>query len=479
MPTIIRTEKYRLMPNAEQEEKLLTACAAARTIYNAANEQRIMYGRPKNNPDPFGRNSSFNRFRQIKEARKHFCKTLRGSNDEVVKETGIGHDPDLKWIYDYIPAYAVDYLFEDLDKAWDDFFKNRKSALKFKFPKFRSMNYNNSFKLRVWNSGEAANSKMLIVVGRSFIKIPKIGNVKLVKHKKLRGRLRTVTIKHQNNKWYASVTCEIKQRDTVHEQPSYVGIDLGVSSPVVMDDGTQYYIVGSSKEYQKKIKKLQRDLVKRKKGSNRYKKTKALMASYMEKEARRKNVDLHKITTDIVRRNSHIAIEDLNNKDMTQSAKSMRKNGKGAHLHNSTIANYNRAYLDIPKYEFRRQLDYKAEARNSVVLAVEPANTSRTCFVCGEVSLKNRVNQHTFKCCKCGHENHADVNAAQNILRKAFPNAPETGVVVDPRVDIPHKKYIDKTNTMMLNEQNLTLNSTVSMPPQGRMSELSHKKHGV
>ena len=68
-------------------------------------------------------------------------------------------------------------------------------------------------------------------------------------------------------------------------------------------------------------------------------------------------------------------------------------------------------------YKFLRVLAYKAESAGRELIAVNPANTSRTCARCVHCAAENRVTQAEFACTACGHTAHADVNAAENILR--------------------------------------------------------------
>ena len=69
---------------------------------------------------------------------------------------------------------------------------------------------------------------------------------------------------------------------------------------------------------------------------------------------------------------------------------------------------------------FLNVLRAKAESAGRVVVEVDPRHTSQRCPRCGYVAAGNRVNQAEFRCVKCGHEAHADVNAAINILRSGL-----------------------------------------------------------
>ncbi|MFB9673851.1 RNA-guided endonuclease InsQ/TnpB family protein, partial [Streptosporangium vulgare] len=77
----------------------------------------------------------------------------------------------------------------------------------------------------------------------------------------------------------------------------------------------------------------------------------------------------------------------------------------------------NRSILDAGWGVFLTILRSKAESAAKEMIAVNPANTSRTCARCGHCAKENRLTQAEFRCVSCGHAAHADVNAATNILR--------------------------------------------------------------
>ena len=76
----------------------------------------------------------------------------------------------------------------------------------------------------------------------------------------------------------------------------------------------------------------------------------------------------------------------------------------------------NKSILDQGWFEFRRQLEYKLFWRGGMLVEVNPRHTSQTCSCCGHTAKENRVSRVVFRCLACGHEEHADVNAAKNIL---------------------------------------------------------------
>ncbi|GAA2309858.1 hypothetical protein GCM10010149_70130 [Nonomuraea roseoviolacea subsp. roseoviolacea] len=115
-----------------------------------------------------------------------------------------------------------------------------------------------------------------------------------------------------------------------------------------------------------------------------------------------------------------IAHEDLRIANMTKApAPKPDPDQSGAFLPNRAAAKagLNKSILDAGWGVFLTILAYKAESAGRELIAVNPANTSRTCARCGHYAKENRVTQAEFRCTACRHEAHADVNAAINILR--------------------------------------------------------------
>ena len=109
-----------------------------------------------------------------------------------------------------------------------------------------------------------------------------------------------------------------------------------------------------------------------------------------------------------------VYIEDLKVRNMSDSARgTVQEPGKGVR----SKSGLNKAILDQGWFEFRRQLTYKEQWRGGRVVAVPPQHTSQTCAKCGHVCAENRRSQAQFICVACGHEDDADVNAANNIMR--------------------------------------------------------------
>jgi putative transposase len=96
-----------------------------------------------------------------------------------------------------------------------------------------------------------------------------------------------------------------------------------------------------------------------------------------------------------------------------------RPDGDGGHEPNGAAAKagLNKSIHDAGWGIFLRILSAKAESAGRIVIAVDPRHTSQRCAECSHTAAGNRVTQETFRCLACGHQAHADVNAAINILR--------------------------------------------------------------
>jgi putative transposase len=125
---------------------------------------------------------------------------------------------------------------------------------------------------------------------------------------------------------------------------------------------------------------------------------------------------LHKVSTDIAKSHGTVVVEALRVRNMTASAKgTAAKPGRNMRQK----AGLNRAILDQGWGMFRLFLRYKLAERGSTLIEVPAAYTSQTCSACGIVDAASRRDQARFVCVGCGHEAHADTNAAINILRRA------------------------------------------------------------
>ena len=378
-----------MYPTEEQHQKLDQQFAAIRWIYNAALEQKGTYGR-RQGTDAFYRDSYFNYVRQ----------------DKGISRKNFKDDPELSWIRDCLLKDSSTHALQDLEKAYDNFFKRGAG-----YPKPRRFLDNNSYKAEIY-----VGKKLNLVFGKSSVKIPKVGRIEYKKHKKFGKLATTATVIREGSEYYICVTSKIPLKAVDHPSPC-VGIDLGITVPIATSDGLilpkNNVLDTLDIRYRKIQKRFSR---KTNKQSNRRKRIKSELAEIKRHQTRVRKSNIHKATTELAKTYSYIAIEDLKVQNMTASAKGTAEEpGKNV----KAKAGLNREILNVSPYTMREQLAYKTIWYGSHLEEVDPEHTSQTCSSCGHVARENRASQAKFECQVCGYQDNADINAAMNILSKS------------------------------------------------------------
>jgi putative transposase len=205
---------------------------------------------------------------------------------------------------------------------------------------------------------------------------------------------------------------------------------MGVAESVTTSDGEHISmpVLLTPGEAQRK-RRLQRQMARQQKGSQRRARTKQAVARISARETDRRKDWIEKTTTTLVRDYDLIAIEDLKVKNMVRSAKgTVEKPGKNVRQKSGL----NRSIHAQSWALFRQRLTDKATNATDLVelVAVNPAYTSQRCSGCGHTAKENRESQAIFRCRACGFTANADVNAAINILA--------AGQAVSGRGGTPH-----------------------------------------
>ncbi|MDP7548582.1 MAG: transposase, partial [Alphaproteobacteria bacterium] len=233
--------------------------------------------------------------------------------------------------------------------------------------------------------------------------------------------------------------------------------DVGVALPLARSDGQALPKDDGLVKLDKRKRRLQRELSRRDKQSNRRKKSREKAARVSRHIAARRKARLHQATTDLVRNFSLIAIEDLKVGNMTASAKG-DADAPGRSV--KAKAGLNREILNVAPFMFRTLLEYKTAASGVELIDVAPHYTSQTCNACGVVDAASRKTQSRFSCTHCGHVENADVNAAKNILSKALTSRGSAAVAT--RRKTPSDPYSGQlgTGTATLNPQPSPMRNT-------------------
>jgi putative transposase len=296
-----------------------------------------------------------------------------------------------------IPSQTLQQTLKDLDRACKDAFKKIRN-----FPKFKKKGQHDSFR---YPQG--------IKVKGEKVFLPKLGWMRFVKSREIVGQIKNATVSRRGDNWYISFQTEYDINVVNRKLTNPLGIDLGVKKFAYFSNNKAINPINSFKNLAKKLAKEQRKLAGKIKFSNNWKKQKAVITKLHIKIADVRKDFQHKHSTDISKNHALVVIEDLKILNMSKSAKgSTKKHGKNV----KAKSGLNRVILDQGWYEFRRQIEYKQEFSGGKLILVNPKNTSRKCSCCGHINKDNRKSQAVFKCVVCGHKDHADHNAAKNIL---------------------------------------------------------------
>ncbi|WP_051949291.1 RNA-guided endonuclease TnpB family protein [Methylosinus sp. PW1] len=372
-----RANIYRLYPTDEQAQRLTEWVGSCRFMYNVALEQRRDWWRP-------GRRFNF----------ATQCREVTAVREEV------------DWIKD-VPVHALQQAMRDLDRAFVNFWEGRAE-----YPKPRRKFENDSMRF----PDPSAFGFRRISKHWGEVKLPKLGWVKLRWDKAIPGTVKNITVSLKTGIWTVAAQYETEIADPQPSELPPVGIDRGVAVFAAMSDGTKVEPGNFGKKARKKLCKAQRNLSRKKKGSNNWKKQKARVGKIQGKIARQRKDYLHKLSTDIAKSHGVVAMENLKVRNMTASAAgTVEEPGKNVRQK----AGLNRSILDQGWGMFRTMLNYKLAERGGRLVEVNPAFTSQTCSECGVVDARSRASQARFVCVACGHEENADVNAAKNILSRA------------------------------------------------------------
>ncbi len=244
-----------------------------------------------------------------------------------------------------------------------------------------------------------------------------IGAVKLHLHRFIRGTPKAVTVRREGRHWWVSLRSVDVPARALPATGKAVGVDLGVGVLVATSDGGIVEGTRPARAAEREVARAQRRVTSKQRGSNRRRKAVASLAATHRRIANRRRDALHKVSAALVANHDLIVHESLVITNMKRRPKP-RPDGTGAYEPNGGVAKagLNRSIHDAGWGTLLAMIAYKAEEAGRSIIAVDPRNTSRRCSNCGHTDAGNRRGA-LFACGACGHQEHADVNAAKNILR--------------------------------------------------------------
>ncbi len=363
----VRAYKFRLSPDKKRQEAIDNALVLSQQLYNKLLEKTI--NARKSNPKSKVSQRTINLFMR-----------------EILNED--------ERFYDLYSHVRVDIRNRML-KSYQNFFRRCKANKSGKkgFPRFKSRDKYKSI-MHIENNGSFSIEK-----GR--LRISKIGTMKIIQHRDIEGRIKTLTIKKEARNYYAIFTAIKDMEIPKKEDANPVGIDVGLKTFAVLSDGTKINKPNFRRNQEKRIARWQKIVARRKKGSRRRQIAKERMNREYEVANNQTNDYLHKITDKLVNSGyTSFVVEKLQIQNMV-------KNHRLAKSIN--YASWNK---------FFQLLSYKAESAGMKVTEVDPRGTSKTCSNCGSIQIMPLA-KRVYLCERCGMQEDRDINASINILNRA------------------------------------------------------------
>jgi len=358
---MLKSYKYKIKPNEDQIVLLNKHFGSIRFVYNYfLNERKVEYETNK--------------------------QTLN-YNDNSAALTMLKKQEEFKWLKE-INSQSLQHSLKGLDDAYNSFFKKRTG-----FPKFKSKHTKNSFKVPQFV--EVINEKLII---------PKFKDpIKMIQDRKFKGEIRQCTLsKTPTGEYFVSILVEGDYKKFEKTGKS-VGIDLGIKDFVITSDGYKFKNNRYTKTYANKLSKNQKHLSKKVKASNRYNKQKLKVATIHKKITNSRMDNLHKVSTELIKKYDTIFLEDLNIKGMIKNHKLAK------HISDASWS------------KFINMLDYKALWNDKQIIKIDRFfPSSKACNCCGWINQNLDLSIREWTCSSCNIKLDRDLNASKNILKEGI-----------------------------------------------------------
>lgn len=288
-----------------------------------------------------------------------------------------------------VDSLALSEERRNLNTAFINFFRDTSVG----YPKFKKKHDNHK-------SYTTYNQKGSVIITDNYVKLPKIGYIKLRQSQPIMGTIKNATVSQvPSGKYYISFNVAIWVQ-TFPPVSKETGIDLGIKDLLITSDKEHFENPKTLYKYERQLAKLQRQLAHKKKYSNNYYKQRHKIAVLHEKVSNIRKDNLHKISHRLVKENQLIVSEDLKISNMI----------KNHHLAKSIA--------DVSWYELTRQLTYKSAWYGRTYIKIDTYYpSSQLCSCCGYQNSDTKdLRVRHWICPKCGTSHDRDENAAINIL---------------------------------------------------------------
>jgi putative transposase len=366
--SILRAYKFRIYPNQEQCNRFAQAFGAARWIFNHfLHENRVRFQKGEKHLSGFDCNKIITQLKKETET-----SWLREVDDWVLKNSS-----------------------SNLDTAYKNFFSSisgKRKGPKVSEPNFKRKGHSDSFR-----------TTCRIDFENNLVKIPKIPAIKCVFDREISGNVKSVTIsKASSGKYFASILVEEDQK-LLPMTGVEVGIDLGIKDLIILDDGAKFChpddIQGIVKA-KRNLKKQQRKLARKQRGSKAYDVQRIKVAKAYEKITNIRKDYYHNLSRWLINNFDAIYLENLNVSGMIRNRKLARKIQEASWTSLVSMIGYKASWAGKTFHQIGRF-----------------APSSKTCSCCGYKKTDLTLGDRFWDCPSCGERHDRDINAATNIRR--------------------------------------------------------------
>ncbi|MCI3273920.1 RNA-guided endonuclease InsQ/TnpB family protein [Streptomyces cylindrosporus] len=394
---MIRTYKFLLRPTAGQQAALRAMLADHCSLYNGALQER-------------------------RDAYRHGSKTSITYGDQSAQLKAIrAFDPERQGRWSFSSQQAT---LRRLDRAFQAFFHRVTAGRTPGYPRFKGIGHFDTVTFP--KDGDGCRWASTPNDRQTRLRLQGVGHVRVHQHRRVRGRVKTISVKREGNRWYAVLVCDNVPADELPPTGAIVGIDMGVVHFLTTSDGVHVANPRFLEAMADELAEAQQHLAtfpQRTRRRTKRHRAAARKVAKLHGKIRRQRADFHhKTARALVGDHDVIAHERLNTAGMTKSPAPEPDPGQpGGFLPNNAAAKagLNRSVLDAGWAQFLGILANKAESAGRLVVPVDARNTSRTCPECGHVAKENRVTQAKFECVRCGFTANADHVGATNVLNRA------------------------------------------------------------
>ena len=370
---ILRAVKIRLYPNKEQELKLNQVLGCYRFVYNR------MLARKQ---------EAYN----VDKTNLGLCELSKFFHGELLK------DEQYSWLKEQ-NTKVMKQAIRQMLSAYDGFFKLGEG-----FPKFKSKKDEQSalFPYETISKSNTFETRHISLIKNLKNLKFRCSRLYLDRLRRYKDNIKSATLsKTKSGKFYLSVLLSMNEDEfrQFRHTNNRVGIDLGVKDFVITSDGEVFENKHFLKRTEDKIKKLQRQLSKKVKGSNNSNKARIRVARTFEHLVNQRIDYIHNVVNSLLRTYDYVFMENLNVQGMM----------KNHHLA--------KAIQEIGFYTFKSTLKNKALLNDKFVIEVDRwFASSKTCHCCGYIYNGLTLSEREWDCPICGEHHNRDLNAAINIL---------------------------------------------------------------